>query len=368
MDVGEMTLLEKEFYTEREAIELLMLYSYSDGSEFETAIWKARGSLKGGHATLIAVIRKLNCLFNNVRVEGTGKRRKYFLSGLKDQPVKDTGGNNGRPVATESYLMDEYVFNQLLTAKNVGMSRTHKTWVRDLGLAQKLDYGSKAMYTMLYELHKATRDSFQTSTIRNEFIAALEARDIDIVEKAFKRLEKAERIKTSIIYNVKRLDGSYDMVSEEEYKLISDLFNEFLSAHDATLFKFTKLKKKKEPTDKEMEILKEAKEHLALNEIDFFFKSYQVKIIDKTVHQAVTREEYDTAYFDRLITLTEHRQNDYTNKDSDFFWQKYYKLNTFAILRFMGITGLDEAIEEELNKRPVMAFETKNNFDLTEIF
>lgn len=368
MDDGEMTLLEKEFYTEREAIELLMLYSYSDGSEFETTMWKSGGSLKGGHDSHKAVIRKLNCLFDDVRIEGKGSKRKYFLNGLKDQPLKDTGGNIGRRITSEGYLMDEYVFNQLLNTTNLGMPRTHKTWVRDLELTHRIGYGAKPMYTMLYELHKDTRDSFQTSKIRNEFINAIEARNIDVVEGAFERLEKAGRIKVDLECNVKRLNGNYETVTPEEYQQISDSFNEFLSFYDTTLFRYTNLKKKLEPSTVEQELLTEAREFLGLDNIDFFFKSYYVKIINTTVHQAVTREEYDTAYFDRFITLTRHRQNDYTKKDSDFFWQKYYKLNTFAILKQMGIKGLDEEIEEELNKRPVMAFVTTNNLDLTEIF
>ncbi|MDF2065090.1 hypothetical protein [Bacillus sp. Cr_A10] len=62
---------------------------FCDGSEFETSIWKQRGCLKENHDTHKAVLRKLGCIFEEVSYEGKGKKRKYILEGLREEPLAD---------------------------------------------------------------------------------------------------------------------------------------------------------------------------------------------------------------------------------------------------------------------------------------
>ncbi|MGI2326426.1 hypothetical protein [Planococcus sp. YIM B11945] len=359
-----MTLIEKEFYTEREAIELLMLYSYSDGSEFETAVWKERGALKKNSSTHKAVLRKLNCLFDNVSCEGKESVRKYFLTGLKDQPIKDMGGNIGRRATSKDFLMDEYIFNKLVELKD-NSANAYGAWIRELKILESHNFYSKKIVNMIGKLHEETPGLFNASEIRDEFIHTITKRNLDIVENAFQRLEKDKRIELKVFYNFKKIDGSNKLVSKQEYDEVSEEFTSFLKKEETSYHRFNKIRNKKRPSEREIEILESAKKQLAHFDIEYYYKSYQVKIVDETIRQDMNKEEFEKVYFDRLLELTEYRQEKYLGKQTEYFWQKYYKLNTLAILRHIGVEGLDNEIEIELNKRPI-AF--GHNVDLSEIF
>ncbi len=358
-----MTLV-KEFYSEREAIELLMEYGFSDGSEFETSIWKARGCLKENHDTHKAVLRKLNCAFEQVSYDGKGKKRRYYLDGLRKEMLEDMGGNIGRRATSNDFIMDEYIFNALVDMKNK-TANTYGKWAREMKILDKYSFYSNNILEMLHELHKETPGNFNTSEIRDEFINTITKRNSDIIEKAFQRLQKAKRLEIKIYYNFKKTDGSYKLVSQNEYEKVSNEFTSFLAKEDMDYFRFNKIRNKKRHSERETEILESAKKELAHFDIEFYFKSYDVKILDKTIRQEVSKADFEKAYFDRLIDLTEHRQEVYSKKTREYFWQKYYRLNTLAILRHIGIADLDKDIEQELNKRPARFGHT---VDLSKIF
>ena len=359
-----MTLIDEITVTEREAIELLMEYGYSDGSEFETSIWKARDCLKENHDTQKAVLRKLNCVFEQVSYDGKGKKRKYYLHGLRKEMLEDLGGNIGRRPTDNDFLMDEYIFNALVDMKNK-TANTYGKWARELEILDKYNFYANNILEMLLELHKETPVNFNTSEIRDEFINTITKRNSDIIEKAFQRLRKAKRVEVKTYYNFKKIDGSYKLVSQNEYEKVSNEFTSFLAKEDIDYFRFNKIRNKKRPSERETEILESAKTELAHFDIEFYFKSFDVEILDKTIRQDVSKDEFEKAYFDRLIDLTEHRQQGYSKKTREYFWQKYYNLNTLAILRHIGIKELDKDIEEELNKRPARFGHT---VDLSKIF
>ena len=350
---------------EKAAIELLMKYGYSDGSEFETSIWKTRGCLKENHDTHKAVLRKLSCIFEEVSYEGKGKKRKYILEGLRDKPLIDEGGYNGRPATDNDYLMDEYVFNKLVEENNY--PSTYGKYAKDFGFFNTTGLYSGEAFNMLNELHKHTHDLYNSKEILGEFVDTIKKRNSDIIEKAFKRLQGAKRIKVEEIYNFKKINGKFKVVNKETYEHIVNVFKTFLKDNEISLFQFNKIRDKKGLSELEKEVMQNAEVILSKYNIEFYFISYQVEIIDSTIRKIVSKEDFNNAYMERLIELTKQRQERYTKKESTYFWQKYYMLNTFALLRYQGVSGydLDRIILEELNKRPIAFGHQK---DLSNLF
>ena len=346
-----MTLLEKEFYTEREAIELLMEHGYSDGSEFETSIWKSRKCLKENHATHVAVLRKLACICEEVSYEGKGQKRKYFLIGLREEFIADEGGNNGRRPTDYDLLIDEYVFNQLVSNSN-SFPRSYRGWAKTLKLPSVFGLHVDKTYEILRSLHADTSDSYNASEIIDEFIGTMSKRNSDIIEKAFNRLQKANRVKVTKVYNFLGTDGKYKIVTFEEYREVEEEFKSFLEETEITMFQYNKMKDKKFKNEYVSEIINNAKKILALWDVDFYFISFSVDVLDSTVKTNVSYKDCINAYYCRLIELTEQRQERYERVEKTYFTKKYYLLNTLAMLKFIGIEGLDEKIQTELNKVP----------------
>ena len=350
---------------EKAVIELLMEYGYSNGSEFKTEMWKEDGCIKGGHNTHKAIIRKLECIFEEVSYEGKGKKRIYTLDGLRDEPLADEGGYAGRPPTEYDLLMYEYVMNKLIEDNNY--PSTYNKFAKDFGFYTSNGlYGSKA-FDMIHKLHKQTPELYNAKEILDEFADTIKKRNSDIVEIAFKRLQKAKRIKVEKVYNFRKLDGKFEIVEKETYERVVKVFQNFLNDNQISMFQFNKIRDKKALSELEKEIMKDAEKLLQQYNVDFYFVSYQVEILDATVHQVVTKEEFNNAYMTRLVDLTIQRQGKYGRKNSSYFWQKYYMVNTFALLRFSGVNGydLDRIILEELNKRPIAFGHQK---DLSNLF
>ncbi|MFB5088627.1 hypothetical protein PGC35_15705 [Psychrobacillus sp. PGGUH221] len=350
---------------EKAVIELLIQYGYSDGSEFETSIWKQRGCLKENHDTHKAVLRKLRCIFEEVSYEGKGKKRKYILEGLREEPLTDEGGNNGRPPTNHDFLMDEYVMNKLIEENKFPC--TYNKWAKDFGFFSTIGLYHNETFNMIQKLHKQTPELYNAKEILDEFSDTVKKRNSDIVEKAFKRLQEAKRINVVEVYNFRKLDGKFKIVEKETYEKVVEVFKVFLKENEITMFQYNKIREKKALSEMEKEIMKNAEITLSKYNVEFYFISYQVEILDSTIHQVVTKEEFNNAYITRLVELTKQRQERYVRKESNFFWQKYYMVNTFALLRFLGVNGfgLDEIIIEELNKRPI-AF--GHGMDLSKLF
>lgn len=350
---------------EKAVIELLMEYGYSDGSEFETTMWKNDGCIKGGHNTHKAIIRKLECIFEVVSYQGKGRKRIYTLDGLLNEPLADEGGYGGRPPTEYDLLMDEYVINKLIEENKY--PSTYNKFAKDFGFYTTTGLYSSRTFDMLHKLHKQTPELYNAKEILDEFADTIKKRNSDIVEKAFKRLREAKRIEVIEVYNFRKLNGKFEIVEKEAYDNVVQVFKVFLKDNEISMFQYNKIREKKALSELEKEIMKNAEMTLAKYNVEFYFVSYQVQTLDNTVNHVVTKDEFNHAYMTRLVDLTTQRQEKYVRDNSSYFWKKYYMVNTFALLRLSGVSGynLDKVITEELNKRPI-AF--GHEVDLSKLF
>jgi hypothetical protein len=80
-----------------------------------------------------------------------------------------------------------------------------------------------------------------------------------------------------------------------------------------------------------------------------FYKSFKIAITDSTIKKDITKNEFNLAYFKRLITLTQHRQEKDKYKNSVIFWRRFYLYNTLNLLKFLQINQGNDLLYE-LNK------------------
>lgn len=331
-------------FTEEQAIKITIKHGY-DGSEFQTSAWKQRGCLKPDR-TLEGLISKLKTIYESVVVEGRGKKRKYILNGKKDE-VKERKFNYKGSVATvEDEVMKEYIFNYL--SKHSGFTQSYKGWAEVLGFPDTSNYSFDKMVQQIKKLHLGFPTIYNPKEAVSKFIQTINTRNKDVIEKSFQRLEREGRIKVSEVYNIKTIEGKFEEIDKEEYEKLESFLHEMLKSYDITLYAYTQAVTSIFKSDKMRNIVNEINQQLAAEfNIKYFFKSFKVDVLEKTIKKEVSKEEFIQAYINRLIKLSKNRQNKDDYKNSISFWKRFYLLNTLTLLKFNGFNGTDELISKE---------------------
>jgi hypothetical protein len=330
---------------EEEAIKITIEHGH-DGAEFQTSVWKNRGCLKPNR-TLEALISKLKTIYNSVEVNGNGKKRRYTLTDKKDQVSKREFNYKGSIATPEDNVMKEYIFNRLL--KNRGeYTQSYKHWAKLMNFPDTTLLSISELTKTIKDLHYGFPTIYNPKEVVSHFIQTMNTRNKDVIEKSFKRLENEGRIKCEFVYNFTMVDGKYREVHQIEYELAQAYLKEFLSIKDITYYSYIQSVTGLHQSSKMKRIIREVEEFLAdhLN-IKYFFKSVKVEVIDKTVKRECKTEEFNQAYYQRLIKLTKERQEKENYQTSLSFWRRFYLINTLTLLDYLKVNGVSEMIKEE---------------------
>ncbi|MDE3838642.1 hypothetical protein C0966_04465 [Bacillus methanolicus] len=339
---------QKTVFTEEEAIKITIEHGY-DGAEFQTSVWKQRGCLKN-NGTLKALISKLETIYNNVEMIGNGKKRQYILSDKKDKVTERTFNYKGSVATVKDEIMKEYIFNQL-TKFNHELKQSYKGWARVLGFCDPDSLSAEEMIETIKELHSGFPVLYNPKEVVSIFIQTLDIRNKDVIEKSFQRLQKEERINVKEVYIFKTIEGEYEEVWLETYQDAEESLRDFLESKDVSYYAYIQSVSSFHKSNKMKEIIKEVEEYLSEQfGIKYFFKSFRVKVLDPTIKKEVTKDEFNQAYFQRLIKLSQNRQNKVDYKQSPIFWKRFYLLNTLTLLDYMNVSGIDELLKEEKKK------------------
>ncbi|MBY0157209.1 hypothetical protein H0178_15560 [Cytobacillus firmus] len=339
-------------FTEEEAINITIEHGY-DGSEFKTEVWNSRGCLSPNR-TFDALISKLETIYNYVEVKGRGKKREYILKDKKDAMTERQYNYKGTVPTEEEELMKEYIFN-FLVKTGVKSARPYKEWVRDLGLFN-FTFSKKDLIKELKNLH--TGILFNPSEIVSEFSNAIISYNKSIVENSFRRLENEGRIKRSVNYLFKNIDGNYEEVNEERYEeavtfkkelveCFEITYNQYIQAYFSTGHRNNKMQSIINEVDEQME---------RAFGIDYMFQAIGVSIINGEVNKEVSKEEFEQAYFQKFIKLATNRQNRKDYQETKSFWRRTYLMNTLKILSLiqkgiLEVQGLEELLRKEMKRK-----------------
>lgn len=365
-----MIIHEVNEYKELEAIELTQVWGFN-GEELETTIWKQRGCLKD-NGTLQKLIKKLETRFNVVEIVGTGKKRKYLLSEPKGEvsSIEDKRKNNKGATSNESNIMTEHIFNCLkrTIGKGDSWSNTKGKWIESMRFIDMNNEDAMLLTEELEMLYMPFHETINVAPMRREAKQGTDTRLNDVFNNGISKLVKSGRIKVEDDYKSKltseahecdkhlaKLGGDEEDVSmfkdlseleidsirqaeEEELELYGIKFHDYFMARVFPQIATKEAKAILGHMDKMLE-----KEF----GIQFYYKSIRISILKPKVEMKVTTEEAQKAFSNRLIHLTNKRQNGQKYSNADTYAKKFYRLNMFLLLRIRGVKGLDEEIEKE---------------------
>jgi hypothetical protein len=362
--------IEHSSITEEQAIKITIEKGYN-GSEYKTAAWKQRQCLKPDR-TLSGLIGKLETIYNHVEFVGTGKKRKYILKDKKNEVSEREFNYKGSIPTHEDEVMTEYIFNHLLNYTS-DYTKAYKGWAKEIGFINPNSLIIEDMIKVIKDLHYGINMIYNPNEVVSIFLQTLNVRNKDIIEKSFQRLEKDNRIKVTEIYNIKDVDGQYKTITQTEYNTFTTHIGEFLKQYDVSYYAYTQSLNSIHKTKKIKEVINYVNDYL-LNHfnIEYFFKSFKVLVIDKEIKREVSKEEFNAAYFQRLIKLTMDRQEKENYKDSISFWKKFYLINTLSLLKHIKVSGIDVLLQEQkeqyINKLDEFSLDTliHNELDINE--
>ncbi|MED0665310.1 hypothetical protein P4T04_03165 [Bacillus badius] len=338
----------KEVFTEEEVIKITIEHGY-DGSEFNTAKWKQRGCLQMDR-TQKMLMDKLETIYASVEVEGKGKKRRYILTDKKDEVAEREFNYKGRIASQEDEVMKEYIFNQLI--KKDGLSYSYSVWAKELGFFDTDTLSIPEMIEKIKELHYGNNVIYNPKEIVSQFIKTLGNRNKDVIEKSFQRLQKENRIKVSATYYFKMLNGETEEVTKEDYDIVQEGLKEFIESKGVSYYIYSQAVNSFHKSEKMKSIIKEAKNYLEeWHGIQYSFKSFKITVLNKEVKQEVSKDEFETAYVQRLTKLTKDRQEKDSYKKSISYWQRFYYLNTLTLLIHMGTEEVNELFKEEVKSK-----------------
>ncbi|WP_273129967.1 hypothetical protein [Bacillus weihaiensis] len=349
--------MENDVFTEEEAINITIKHGYK-GNEFNTSTWKQRGCLRPDR-TFDGLISKLNTIYNFVDVEGKGKKRQYILKDKKDKVTERIKNYKGSVATIEDEIMKEYIFNSLSTKSD--FTQAYRGWANTLKFPDVSKLSVEEMIAEIKRLHRGFPRMYNPNEVVSRFIQTINTRNKDVIEKSFKRLVQEGRIKLTEIYNVKNLDGQYDEVNELEYKELQLFQKEILDANDTTLGAYSQARTSIFKSKKMKEVIHNVSKQLAEEfNIEYFFTSYNVRVLNPEIRREVSIEEFNNAYINRLIKLTSKR---HTRKENNYdkslqFWKRFYLLNTLALLNYMGAE-----VKERFEDERVFQIERTDDFD-----
>lgn len=294
------------------------------------------------HDVRLAINPKTNKPFS-------GKKRRHLVGDLRVDRVKKEDGreNNSRKPTADDFILDEFVFNKLV--KLNGGDRPLRSWVLEIELYNLFNADKEEMKAIIENLHSEGIAFFDASNVVKKFFDTISKRNASIVNSAINRLSKANRIESTVNYIFKGFENDYILVSKELYEQVSKEVKEVVEENDYNYKLYISQKLNSQYRNAAYyECQKKIDEYLKeYHEIKYFYKTIEIKIVDKANVQEISREIMMNAYFNRLISLTLQKQKRKDYQDTRFVEKEFYRLNTFVLLDSVGVAVPKDLIEED---------------------
>lgn len=352
-------------FTEKEAIEIAMEHGVSDGSEMESAIWKKRGCLKGD--SVESLKKKLHQVFENVEVEGKGKKRRYILTNQRETIIEKETDYKGRIRSPYDDTMKEYIFNTLLKMRNKS-NFTISRWIKELGFPHSAKFNLPAMteeikyyYRDPYYLEGVLYNPKQCVT---KFTDEIRNRSKAAIMQQLKQLENEGRIKISEWYMGRESTQSltFDknesniLITFEKYSDFKELEQELVEEHDGQInaYRIQNSSTKGFTSPKYKGIHEEIQPILeAYTDLEYVYITYEIEVIDKEIKVEVSKKEFIEVYYKKFVELITHRQKKekyYGNTEQVDY--RFFYFNCIVLMKLeLGepYEGFNKLVEEAIS-------------------
>lgn len=332
--------------TELEAIQLTMENGY-DGKELTLYCWKKNGSLDGKkdkvtgefkERSMVSFIRKLETIFDNVEVEGKGKKRTYILSGKKEVMTKKRDDRSTGQHDEYIKIMAKHLYNHLLDKLN-GRTFTYNKWMIEIGgLNPDIVNKDKMIFDCFDKIYYgADLDDIKKSTM-NYF----KHRNQRVMGQMTSNLEHNNLIKKIENYGAVTIENKFISITKESYDEWRNGLEKLVTSYDLKMnnYKFFLNREGHEDFTEAYEL------YIQKTEIEDVYKTYTLYITNKKEPFELSYSEFQKAYNNKLIK--EIVKLDYAEKNENYFAHRFRKFNYLTILKKLNwtITIDDELIEQ----------------------
>lgn len=349
-----------------EALEFCVGKDVKDAQKRLESVIKAKKLSTSQKKTLKEILK---CYFQNVEIVGGGlKSGKIIVSGCySDEKERITGNStNGYKRTENEKIIKEIIFDELIKKEHLlekyetGLS--YSGWATLFGIPEieeSESFEQQAVKHLQECYNVVANDWFKPLEIVNEFQKAHTIYRKAVVKSSFSQLVKEGKIETEIFYiagvpSADNLQDDFKVITHQEYKEMKELRDSTLQSLGSNLNEYVSHFKKRK--DERLRRIFEAVRNTLWEEygVTRFHESIKVEIADSAERDVIhlhpsIEHEFMKHMTERSIT---YRHNRDSYKTSTYFWQRFYILNTFNLMSFLGygqaIDGLLQHQEEDM--------------------
>lgn len=289
-----------------------------------------------------ALIKRLECFYSSVKVEGKGKKKVYIVDGLRDEP--EPIKHNYKPKQLTEYddVMKEYIhstltshFDKSNTKKE--LSFTWVGWAELFRLPTHKTLNDKQSQQMIksYFYQKLDEKLYNPREMASEIHHNINKRSVDVVRNSLQSLNREGKIQLTENYFKVNLNEELVEIEESYYNEISSFISSYLKVEGFKVYDYIKYKNSFKVNEKLSKIIDRIDYELEkMYSAKFIFKSFKVELIESSSKDVEIDKMFE-AYYKRLIDLSVSRQNKSNYKDSKIIWRRYYLLNLLIVIEMI---------------------------------
>lgn len=348
--------------TEREAIEFTISEGF-EGEEFETQAWKMGGCLKKD-GTYKKLVKKLECHFKEVNIEGKGKNKVYVLIDPKSQPTAMGDKRKGRkmPRKKEDEVLTNYVHRRLILLDEEELQAT--TYNK---LAQRIVFTVDRFNVLTDAVIKTFKDFLSEEKIpsvwaySNWYLFDREKREIKL---AIKHLVADKKIKVKTKW-MACLHDSMDKVMIQQKKVdeINEAIRQLAIDHEIDYTSYQRSFAFPSKSRSLRDFQKIAESYLQVNfRYNYIYEAMEIKVLDSTLEANVDYEEAKEVFLNKIYNLVADKVKSDKYLKAKNKGEKFHFLCILLYLKAEGFKVDNHALKGEIELIPNHLIEIIDSF------
>lgn len=348
--------------TEREAIEFTVSKGF-EGEEFKTQAWKIGGCLKKD-GTYKKLVKKLECYFERVDVEGKGKNKVYTLIDSKSQPTAMDDKRKGRkmPRKTQDEILTNYIHRRLILLEKEELQAT--TYNK---LAQRIDFTVDRFNVLTDAVIKTFKDFLSKEKIPSVWAYSnwyLIDRAKKEIRLAIKHLVADKKIKVTTKWMASVYESSSKvMIQQKKVDEINEAIRQLAIDHDIdyTTYQRSFAFPSKSQSMRDFQTIVES--YLQVNfGYNFIYETMEIKVLDSTLEANVDYLEAKEVFLHKMYNLVADKVKSDKYLKSQNKGEKFHHLCILLYLKAEGFKVDDQVLKEEIECIPYRLIEIIDSF------
>lgn len=283
-----------------------------------TSMWISRGALKPNGQK--ALIKRLECFYSSVTVEGKGKKKVYILEGEKEKPTKIKHGYVGTVTSDYDLLIDAYIMQEVINfIKTTDSKRLTRKQLHSLCNFPSFKYNQNNINTFIQRLDI---DENTSMSIVRFMEYKFEDRKEQVIKNFLGRVNKTDTLHLKTLYFAYDSTNTQKEIDYKTYKALFEIVNTVLKGKlnfglSRNRF-FELLYTDCERNKQEIELINTTKTMMILTTgYHSPFKNFEFTITNEQAQQ-IEHDEMLDAYYQRMIDLAHLKDQDYLNDNNSF--------------------------------------------------